>query len=382
MHKEIQETNHDIDLIGLIDTLWAQRWFIAIITFLSMTATITFHIVTVPQEFTAKTLISPISSADFEQYRAINELGVFEITPAQLQSLYLEQLQDRHLVRDVILEQGLVEKQNDDSDQEFEQAINKLILGIKLSIINQTPNNIDSLPDWTVEARYDDQSKWTAFLAALDEKVTESVKKQLQNSFAANHQILTTKRRFDLEDIDRRLSNALSDYQIETAQTLAFLREQASIARVLNLASVSLADRVASTLATDVTQRFPSNFYLRGYLAIEQEIELLESRQNADAYIHGYNEFLATRRTILQDQTLDRARELFAQTPISSNKNDQVFRATRLYVSSTEFTYQTGNLLRLLAVSTILGFAIGVTFVLISSALKRRRAEHQNPHHV
>ena len=83
------------------------------------------------------------------------------------------------MLRDVILEQGLVEKQNDDNDQEFEEAINKLILGIKLSIMNQTPNNIDGLPDWTVEARYDDQSKWTAFLAALDKQVTESVKKIL-----------------------------------------------------------------------------------------------------------------------------------------------------------------------------------------------------------
>ena len=282
----------------------------------------------------------------------------------------------------MILEQGLVEKQNDDNDQEFEEAINKLILGIKLSIMNQTPNNIDGLPDWTVEARYDDQSKWTAFLAALDKQVTESVKKQLQNSFTATHQILTTKRRFDLEDIDRRHSNALSDYHIETAQTLAFLREQASIARVLNLASVSLTDRDASTLASDVTQRFPSNFYLRGYLAIEQEIALLESRQDIESYIQGYGDLRAARRTILQDQNLSRARELFAQTPIASDQNERQFRATRTYISSTEFDYKTGRLLRLLAVSIMLGFAASVAFVLASKALKQRRAEQHNRRHV
>ena len=382
MHQENQAITDDIDIVGLIDTLWAQRWFISIVTLLSMLAALTFHIATVSREFSATTLISPISSADFEQYRAINELGVFQIAPGELQSLYLEQLQDRNLLRDVILEQGLVEKQNDDNDQEFEEAINKLILGIKLSIMNQTPNNIDGLPDWTVEARYDDQSKWTAFLAALDKQVTESVKKQLQNSFTATHQILTTKRRFDLEDIDRRLSNALSDYHIETAQTLAFLREQASIARVLNLASVSLTDRDASTLASDVTQRFPSNFYLRGYLAIEQEIALLESRQDIESYIQGYGDLRAARRTILQDQNLSRARELFAQTPIASDQNERQFRATRTYISSTEFDYKTGRLLRLLAVSIMLGFAASVAFVLASKALKQRRAEQHNRRHV
>ena len=84
-----------------------------------MLAALTFHVVTVSREFTATTLISPISSTDFEQYRAINELGVFQITPRDLQSLYLEQLQDRDLLKKVIIEHGLVEKQNEDDDQAF-----------------------------------------------------------------------------------------------------------------------------------------------------------------------------------------------------------------------------------------------------------------------
>ena len=347
MHYENQTISDDIDIVGLIETLWAQRWFIGIVTLLCMLAALTFHVVTVSREFTATTLISPISSTDFEQFRAINELGVFQITPRDLQSLYLEQLQDRDLLKEVIIEHGLVEQQNEDGNQAFEEAINALILSMRLSVIDQSPSNMDGLNSWTLQAIFDDQTKWSAFLTGLDQHITNNIRNQLQNSFDANHRILTTKRRFDLEDIDRQLSNAISDYEFETARTLAFLQEQASIARVLDLASDSLTHRTASALATDVTQRFPSNFYLRGYLAIEQEIALMENRQNIETYIQGYSDLQTARRTILQDQNLARARELFAQTPIASDQNERQFRATRTYISSTEFDYKTGRLLRL-----------------------------------
>ena len=380
MHQDNHAINDDIDIIGLIEILWAHRWFISIVTLLSMLAAITFHIATVSREFTATTLISPISSADFEQYRAINDLGVFQISPGELQSLYLEHLQDRNLLKDVIIEYGLVEKQTEDNAQEFEEAINTLILGMRLSVINPSPSNMNGLNSWSLQAIFDDQTKWSAFLTGLDQRITNNIRNQLQNSFDANHRILTTKRRFDLEDIDRQLRNAISDYEFETARTLAFLQEQASIARVLDLASDSLTHRTASTLATDVTQRFPSNFYLRGYLAIEQEIALMENRQNVETYIQGYSDLQAARRTILQDQNLTRARELFAQTPIAADQYERQFRATRTYISSTEFDYKTGRLLRLLAISIVLGFAASVAFVLTSNALKQRYSERHNAH--
>lgn len=251
---------------------------------------------------------------------------------------------------------------------------------MKLSVIDLSPSNMNGLNSWSLQAIFDDQTKWSTFLTGLDQRITNNIRNQLQNSFDANHRILTTKRRFDLEDIDRQLSNAISDYEFETARTLAFLQEQASIARVLDLASNSLTHRTASALATDVTQRFPSNFYLRGYLAIEQEIALMENRQNIETYVQGYSDLQAARRTILQDQNLARARELFTQTPIASDRKERQFRATRTYISSTEFDYKTGRLLRLLGISIALGFAASVAFVLTSNALEQRYLKRHNAH--
>ena len=237
-------------------------------------------------------------------------------------------------------------KQNEDDDQAFKEAINALILSMRLRSSTGSLSKEICLSG-SLQATFEDQTKWSTFLTGLDQRITNNIRNQLQNSFDANHRILTTKRRFDLEDIDRQVSNAISDYEFETARTLAFLQEQASIARVLDLANDSLTHRTASALATDVTQRFRPTFYLHGYRAIEQEIALMENRQNIETYIQGYSDLQAARRTILQDQNLARARELFAQTPIASDENESQFRATRTYISSIEFDYKTGRLLRL-----------------------------------
>ena len=106
----------------------------------------------------------------------------------------------------------------------------------------------------------------------------------------------------------------------------------------------------------------------------------MENRQNIETYVQGYSDLQAARRTILQDQNLARARELFAQTPIASDQNERQFRATRTYISSTEFDYKTGRLLRLLGISIALGFAASVAFVLTSNALKQRYSERHNAH--
>ena len=106
----------------------------------------------------------------------------------------------------------------------------------------------------------------------------------------------------------------------------------------------------------------------------------MENRQNIEIYIQGYSDLQAARRTILQDQNLTRARELFAQTPIETDENERKFRATRTYISSTEFDYKTGRLLRLLAISIMLGFTASVVFVLTSKALQQRQLERNNAH--
>ena len=79
--------------------------------------------------------------------------------------------------------------------------------------------------------------------------------------------------------------------------------------------------------------------------------------------------FEVEKRAIEQDETLDRAKDLFNKTPL--NEND--FKSTIVKVAATDFeSYNIRNLFYALAL--VLGGMIGVVFVLISKAFINRKA--------
>ena len=71
-------------------------------------------------------------------------------------------------------------------------------------------------------------------------------------------------------------------------------------------------------------------------------------------------------RTFEQDQTLERAKALFAATPLSNEKN---FSAASMQVLSTEYNYKNNNNL-LLVTSALVGLIIGLFYVYISNSLQ------------
>ena len=75
------------------------------------------------------------------------------------------------------------------------------------------------------------------------------------------------------------------------------------------------------------------------------------------------------KRAIEQDETLDRAEDLFNKTPFSEND----FKSTIVKVAATDF--KSNNKRNLFyALALVLGGMIGIVFVLISKAFINRKA--------
>ena len=122
-----------------------------------------------------------------------------------------------------------------------------------------------------------------------------------------------------------------------------------------------------NTVVTNVKTDTP--FYLRGYEAIEEEINLTKGRKNKSAFMKDLYKLEQEKRRLQQDETLDRAKDLFNKTPL----NDNNFKSTSVKVAATDFeTKNKRNLFYALAL--VLGGMIGVVFVLISKALINRKA--------
>ena len=198
----------------------------------------------------------------------------------------------------------------------------------------------------------------------------------------------------------QKSGDARADYQRKTQDRLAFLTEQAAIARQLGVAKNTLeAQTFAPTNGVVANVKTDTPFYLRGYEAIEKEIELINSREETDAFVSGLFELQSELRALEQDQTLaraesnkefleevlelechklvieqdksiQRAQELFATTSIA---NPDRFVAVQMNVMGSDVQSKSKRAL-IVALSIVLGGMGGNVFVLIRSAMQSRRA--------
>ncbi|MDC3373390.1 hypothetical protein OAW30_03640, partial [Candidatus Pelagibacter sp.] len=167
------------------------------------------------------------------------------------------------------------------------------------------------------------------------------------------------------------------DYEFEIKNRLAFLKEQALIARELDIES-----NINTINSTIRTQEFTNSaniiansiestnfYYLRGYNAIEKEIELIKTRADNSAFTKGLLDLQKKKRTLLGNKSLKRIEELFNSTPIV---NDNNFKAASIIYKNTE--YETSfSLIKAVLFAGIFGIIFGMFYVLISNAIQQRK---------
>lgn len=428
MSENNQIYNNEIDLVELLVTIWdGKRKIVAciIVFFLGATG----FLVTTPSSFMAKTEIKPINSVTVDGYRQFNALGFFEINPALLLTLFIEELEDRSAFKNAVGKFELLKRSDFESDQDYTDHVERFVSEIEvLPPINPDgPSSDERMRFWSLSFGYDDEEKWKKFLTFTNKAVNESVRRTLERRFELLSQQEKQKRdfelediatqmrnakidfdkemskfeitlRFQLEDVETKIENAYKDYKRLTSDRLAFLKEQGSIARELNIARSTLEAQTfgaQNSVLANVETNAP--FYLRGYEAIEKEIEIIENRKTSDAFVEGLVELESQKRTleqdrtleraeknklfldtllefekaqraIIQDKTLERANTLFDLTPIS---NPDEFSAVSMSVNATEYEYDR-SLVLILSLAAIMGGMVGTVFVLISSAVRNR----------
>lgn len=369
-----QQYDDEIDLVELFTTVWQGKWQIISFVFVFVLGVIGFNFTQPAPSFTATTEIKPISSIDADLYRASNAVGFFEITPSLLQALYIEQLDGRVLLESAIKKFELLDKEKFKTDELYNEAVIELAASVSLL----APVNVDGAEKgevrryWTISAEYNNEEKWKAVLAAVSAGATEQVRTALLSRFQTSVEVAKQKLMFDIEDIQTKIKNAEQDYNREVKDRLAFLREQAAIARKLGVSKNTIEAQMFSSQNSVVANvKTDTPFYLRGYEAIEKEIELLESRNDSESFIKGLVELEKKERELQQDKTLQRAELLFSTTPLQI-KDD--FKAVSFTVDSTDFEYKSKRML-MLALAAVLGGMIGAVYVLIASAVRKRKGE-------
>ena len=373
--SEVRPTYDDeLDLVELAQTVWEGKWKIVAVVAFSVLSVFGYQTFQPQPNFEASTEIKPITSVEAERYRQSNALGFFEVTPNTLLNLYIEQLDERTLFEEAIRKYQLLDVEKFEDKQAYEEAVIALASSIEIL----PPINIDGTKKgdvrrfWTIGFEYNDDAKWKSVLSFVDSNANQSVQRILQQRFQTSLSVAKQKQMFELEDLEFLIANALEDYDRNTSDRLAYLIEQASIARKLGVAKNTIEAQTFSAqngMIANVKTDTP--FYLRGYEAIEKEIELIKSRTNKEAFVKGLVELEQNQRTLKQDKMLERAESLFASTPILNTTD---FSAVSVTVNATTFETKSKKML-MLALAVVIGGMVGVVYVLISSAVRNRKQQ-------
>jgi len=381
----------EIDLLEIFQTLWNGKWIIlatVLILLLGIFGYVSFQKI----DFKATTEIKPISSDNVDSYNAFNsqiykeekstfagtekylDLSFLTIDADKLLTFYIEQLNKRTVFEEAIVKYELLDPKNFDDEQTFNEEVVKFASEIEiLPPINEDVKKKGGVRmNWLIEAEYYDENKWKQLLSYVASSTNQNVRNILQKSFENSLALAKQKQAFHIEDINTNIENALSDYDRTTSDRVYYLNEQAAIARKLGIARNTLEaqtfDGQNSMIANVKTEETP--YYLRGYDAIEKEIELIKIRQDKKAFMPDLIKLEQEKRNLKQDTIrYERVETSFNNTPIM--KGDD-FLAASIKVGSTEFKPKT-RMIVMFSLGAVLGGIIASIYLLISNAMRRRK---------
>ncbi|MCD8515964.1 MAG: Wzz/FepE/Etk N-terminal domain-containing protein [Burkholderiaceae bacterium] len=367
-----QYQDDEIDLAQLVSTVWEGRWLIALVTALTMLAGGLFAFLA-PQTLSGRFEVRPITVGQASAYETLNALEFFNVDRSRLLGLFTEDLITRETLVEAIREYGAVKRQPDESELEYE--IRLVAEAYQYQILPPTDpedtRNRDPRTTWVVDFKSgEDQDTIRFILNQALRNSQDNVRQTLQEQFTRLVKVRERDAEFQLEDIEFKLGNLLEDYDKNVRNRVAYLQEQAEIARSLGIAKNTIETQTfqaGASVVANLTENQP--FYLRGYEAIEKEIKLIQSREQKEAYIGELIELEAQARAIEQNQLIDRAIVAFNETPIVQGD----FVAARYDVGAIEFKSNIRRSL-ILALALVGGGFIGIVLVLLRSALNKRKA--------
>ena len=357
------QENDEIDLLELVERLWDGKWLIVGISAASL-AVAGAYVALPPNKFDASLTFSPINSTAAQEYQELNEIGYFEVSSASLINLTLDVMAEREVIAEAIKRTGLIERSNFTSDDEFDLAARRAAFDISIERDEELGASVH------LKFTGDDLDLAQEFLVAAIQATEEEVRDRLNDGFNRRVEATIRSQANDIADTERAINNAFEDYNVRLSDRLEFLQEQAQIARALNIARNTLevtSFTQGNSILANVNADTP--FYMRGYEAIEKEIELLQSRSQSDAFVPNLREMQNSIRSIRQDPILDRARAAFDASPVMDPVR---FTATQYDIAALEVTYHKKSSL-ILALSLVLGAFIGMMTVLIRTGIRSRK---------
>jgi chain length determinant protein (polysaccharide antigen chain regulator) len=321
--EQSQAYNDEIDLADLIRALWQGKWLVIGVTLATLALGIAYLMIA-PKSYTASLNILALPNSQADVYIELHEAQLIATDKQSLLALFVEDLKTQ--------------------TQTQTQSSNYL----ELSIASVTPTQ--SRLSFPTQA----PGQLTETVADALELANQNVNQQLELILLRHSDKLVRNNTNAIEALDLERLQKIAIFKVNQSQQVATLKEQVKLARFL-----SIEKGVLSSL----TGFRALKVYEQGYLALEKEIELIQSRKVED-FIPDLARIEFLQAELLKNKEVKRVEMMLAKTPIGSDQ----FAAAVYNLDTLVYKNNTKTSL-ILALSIVLGGMLGIFVLLIRNVL-------------
>jgi LPS O-antigen subunit length determinant protein (WzzB/FepE family) len=369
------------EFLGRLD---AAKWKILALAAVFLTVSLV-AIFFLPRKQMVTLEIQPVPAVNILEYSSLNRLAVrlaarlnpnvgeegdpggnrhsfYTITNRSLMGALIERLRLLEVFEVELRKKALVRNANESEAKYRARLIKKLQL-IRIFSAEDTNNWIVSYAD-NVEAGYIIEIFRAALKSAID-IVRKDYQLRIEVLIAQSEKLENER----LSNLDSRIVNETALYKDKLSLEIRTLKEQAKIARSLEIEKNTLETLSVGNVATILSDESSNRpLFLRGYTALEREIEL-KSNRKADLYAPALIELRDERRKLTADQLVEFTKKELQVSPLYNGEFSPVF------FNEASFVYHRPNYAIEILIAALMSLLLASAIV-VSSVAARLWLEH------
>ena len=303
----------------------------------------------------------------------------------ELISFFADKASDEKLILEVLDEIEILDKSNFESEKLYYDQLKKMLIKLKISQPIMTPENKaiykrDYSPFWQISFTSKNKIKSKEAVYKVLSKANKDVGEFMKDNFNEYLQLLKLPYEEKIAMLESRKKLLVNQYDMSRENTIAFLEEQAKLARSIGYdKSAEGAQNIAINILPQISLGGSGNddYYLRGYELIESQIELLNNRDdNFNKYIPDLiqAESLIIAIKELCDENIKKLEKAFKNTPVF---NDD-FKSIRYNESKISYDKVGNSNLVLFFFSLLVSLVICVLVLFLSLIISNYRENLTN----
>lgn len=373
MTKTRTPLQDEINLIDILEILWSGKKKIIA----SMSVALLFVIALIfilPSSYKVSTPVNLAKQTVFVPYTSLDEAlkkNQFNllIDAENIFEIFTVEFNDYKEIIDVLSNDEYVKQSIEGLGE-----VDKQVVLVKLAkLFKLTPPLIKG-GDWMLSFKWHNASEGSRLLNDAIQQMLINIQISLKNDLRELATVVDLRNVLKLESLRNDLKLLQTNHTELQLKKILFLKEQSAIATELQIRSNGLDMKSLSKSSPDgISLSVNSNnipYYLRGYQSINKEIKLIKNRTKVEGLLisaDSYLELLAEIRRVESDSS---ALELRAASKVLANDgvNDWVTFNFQLNTINPQ-----KNSLLYIVLSLVLGGIIGVIYVLMLNAIRKRK---------